>query len=309
MKCRLKALSPTALHTWESNPVEFVNNYVIDKPKMPQTPAMSIGSAFDCRAKAFLQGKLCGKETEEFILKNLFDSAVSSHNADWAWAESEKLFKKYLDSGAMNDMLLELTDFTVMPKFEFSVGSSLTEAQVCSVPLYGKPDCYFVNAHKVHVILDWKVNGYMSKASPAAGYVKIRPLNRAYKDMTVMPFKGMRIGFGVPLKRDWEDQLIMYAWMLAGSLDLSSEDWVVGIDQLACNGPDDVRVASFRSTINPTAAKALWERVVRCWDHIQREHYFANMSEADSNDYTERLVAMNGTSVVSMLDVPLLFDL
>jgi hypothetical protein len=44
------------------------------------------------------------------------------------------------------------------------------------VPLFGKPDVFFMNAEGAHVVFDWKVNGYCSKSavSPAPGYKRIR---------------------------------------------------------------------------------------------------------------------------------------
>lgn len=194
----------------------------------------------------------------------------------------------------MNDLVIELTGYKATPRFEFDVNKSLVEKDVHSntalatVPLFGKPDCFFMNFQSARVILDWKVNGYCSKASPAPGYVRCRGLDGhntgAHKSVMLINFKGIDVAIGGTFKKEWEDQLIIYTWLLGdGTVSFDPNEWIVGIEQLACNSPK-LRVASFRLTRSKTAAEALWARLVRMWNAVQRGHYFLDLSPEESDE-------------------------
>jgi hypothetical protein len=313
--CQMRAISPTALHTFESNSTDFVLNYVMKARRPAQLKVMSIGSAFDARCKAYLTAELCGGNEKE-VYTQLFESSVEPHNRDWAMKESEQLFEWYRQAGALADLVIELTGFQAIPRFEFSVNRTIiekavhTENATNAIPLTGKPDCYFVNFENAHVILDWKVNGYCSKASPLAGYVRCRDLTGfnegTYRGTTAIKHKGIYLGYGVPLKSEWNDQLIIYSWMLGnGEVSFDSEEWILGIEQLACNlnAPNEnkkLRVASFRLSREPSAARTLWERLTRMWQAVQRGHYFINLSQEESDFRTETIMSGGGDLVWMM---------
>jgi hypothetical protein len=286
------------------------------KAKRPkQLQVMSIGSAFDSRCKAYLSAALCGGNEKELFVQ-LFESSVEPHNRDWAMKESKQLFEWYKQSGALADLVLELTGFQAEPKFEFSVNRTVIERAVhtenasIAIPLTGKPDCYFVNVENAKVIIDWKVNGYCSQASPLAGYVRCRDLTGfnegTYRGTTTLKYKGIYLGYGVPLKPLWNDQLIIYSWMLGtGEVSFDPEEWIFGIEQLACKlaAPDQnkrLRVAAFRVGRDPGAARTLWERLIRMWQAVQRGHYFINLSEEESDHRTDTLMS-GGADLVWML--------
>jgi hypothetical protein len=312
--CQIRAISPTALNTFETDPTAFVLTYVLRAPRPKQLKVMSIGSAFDSRCKAYLTAELCGGSEKDLFIQ-LFESSVEPHNRTWAMAESKQLFDWYKKTGALSDLVIELTGFQTAPKFEFSVNRTIiekavhTEGATIAIPLTGKPDCYFVNVEHAKVILDWKVNGYCSKASPLAGYVRCRDLTGfnegTYKGTTALKYKGIYIGYGVPLKREWNDQLIIYSWMLGeGEVSFDPDEWIVGIEQLACNldAPNPakkLRVASFRLGRDPGAARTLWERLTRMWQAVQRGHYFLSVSQEESDMKTETI--MSGGSDIAWM--------
>jgi hypothetical protein len=303
--CQLKAISPTALHTFETDSTAFILTYVAKVKRPKQLKVMSIGSAFDSRCKAHLTAELCGGNEKE-IFTQLFESSVETQNQKWAMQESKQLFDWYKQTGALTDLVIELTGFQVAPKFEFSINRTLmekavhTEGTSIAIPLTGKPDCFFHNVEAAKVILDWKVNGYLTKASPGAGYVRCRDLSGynegAHKDTTTIKYKGIYLGYGVPLKQDWMDQLIIYSWILGdGILSFDSDEWILGIEQLACNVNNTnldkrLRVASFRLSRDPAAARTLWERLVRMWTMIQKGHYHVNLSLEESEQRTESIM-------------------
>ena len=313
--CRMRAISPTSLHTFETDSTQFVLNYVKRVKRPKQLKVMSIGSAFDARCKAYLMAELCNGNEKDLFLQ-LFEDSVESHNREWAMKESEQLFEWYKQAGSLADLVIELTGFKETPKFEFSVNKTLierainTDTAAMAIPLTGKPDCYFVNGEGAKVILDWKVNGYCSKASPVAGYVRCRNLTGfnegAHKEVVPMMHKGINLGYGVPLKQQWNDQLIIYTWMLGdGILSFDPDEWIVGIEQLACNLQHKnlakrLRVASFRLERDTAAARTLWERLTRMWQAVQRGHYFINLSPEESDKRTETLMS-GGEDILWML--------
>jgi len=311
----MKAISPTSLYTFETDPTAFVLNYVMRAPRPAQLKVMSIGSAFDARVKAYLTAELCGGNEQE-LFTQLFEDSVESHNREWVFDRSKEVFDWYKQAGALADLVIELTGFQEEPRFEFSVNRTImekaihTESATIAIPLTGKPDCYFVNNEGAKVIIDWKVNGYCSKASPVAGYVRCRDLtgfnSGPHKGITSIRHKGMDIGIGVPLKQLWNDQLIIYSWMLGdGDVSFDPDEWILGIDQLACNlkhkKPEKrMRVAAFRLGRDTAAARTIWERLTRMWSAVQRGHYFINLSEDESQHRTETIMA-GGKDVAWML--------
>lgn len=311
--CRLKAISPTALHTFENDSNAFVLNYVLKAKRPKQLKVMSIGSAFDSRCKAYLTAELC-QGNEQELFRQLFEDSVEPHNRDWAMRESEQLFEWYKQTGALANLVIELTGFQVTPQFEFSVNRTLIEKAVndttMAIPLTGKPDCYFTNNEGAKVILDWKVNGYCSKASPLAGYIRCRDLtgfNKGmYKGSIAIRYKGIDLNCSTPLKMEWNTQLIIYSWLLgSGIVSFEPNDWILGIEQLACNlkapnPKNKLRVASFRIGRETKAAKEVWMRLARMWEAIQHGHYFIKLTQEESDHRTETIMT-GGDDVAWML--------
>lgn len=312
-KCVLRRLSPTAFQVFESNPDQFVCQYVLGFPRMPQTQAMAIGSAFDCRVKGYLAEKLLGL-TGEF--ERLFydhqpegstrmpQPSVEPQHQKWALDHGEQVFQKYLKSGAIANLLIELDKFQGVPTYEFNATGFLNFPDGYVVPIGGKPDWYFLNAEHAHVILDWKVTGYMSKASPKPGYIRL--MTEAGRDMgfhkNVVPYthRGMLCGSGLSLKEDWKTQLTMYEWMIPGVVQEEVE-WITGIEQLVFERLNQtefrtMRAASYRITLPNDFRHALKLRLRRAWEHIEAEHYFPAMSKNESDNRIRMLATADNTT-------------
>lgn len=200
-----KYLSPTQLMKWNRDKKDYFMNYLSEHrpPRMPQTRAMAIGAAFDAKVKSYLS-----KGTEDFT--KLFESQVEKHNWDWAHQAWPEVWELYKESGVLQDLVLLLSKATSPPKFE-----SRIVGEVQNLMLNGVPDVSF-SIGDLDIILDWKVNGYMSKASPKKGYIYRYPKGNSHKDVFVTnhykipcisdPFED--------LYPEWALQLCTYSWLL-----------------------------------------------------------------------------------------------
>lgn len=279
--CSLKALSPTSLKSFEDSIDNFVMRYVLNQPRNPQTQAMSIGSAFDARIKAYLAKEILGIDGwEEKLLMN----QVEEHNREWAFAESVQVFQDYLNAGCAKALIREIGE-AISLRFEFEQFKTLKYADGYEVPLYGKPDAYFQRKDKLQIVIDWKVNGFCSAASPAPGYVKLIHPNGmdvgAHKTCFPRMYKGILCATGdVPVQ--WRDQLRMYTWMLG-----EEGDWVAGIDQLVYRNGSP-RYAIHRLKIDDD--ENLRQRIRFAWEHISSGHYYHDRSREENDMRLEMLM-------------------
>lgn len=312
-------LSPTSLHKAETDLHEFYKEYLADNrpPRLKQTEAMSVGSAFDAYVKNALVKDLFGQASGKFDFETLFTSQVEAHNRDFARTAGLHCFTSYKVSGAYAMLLRVLQVSPVAPRFEFTARSS-SDAGVAgavaygdgssAVPILGKPDCAFEDIARNHVILDWKVNGYMSKMSPAKGYERCydgwstdrakrsRSHGKAHKEWFPAASPGGRSAAGGiqvnalltldQVNAKWALQQATYGW-LAG-FEIGS-DFKVAIDQLACGpaaadpaGRPLVRVALHRALISSEFQKQVAGRYAWLWDLIQSGWIFRDMSEDES---------------------------
>ncbi len=279
---RLKALSPTSLKCFETSVDTFVCRYVLEIPRPPQTKPMSIGSAFDARIKAYIAQKILGVED---WFENLFEAQVEPAFRDWAFAESENVFNDYVNAGCADDLIREIGD-SIALRMEFEQFKSLKYEDGFEVPLYGKPDAYFMRRDGLQIVIDWKVNGYCSQASPAAGYVRLIDKEGydlgSHRYAFPILYKGISCATGeIPLQ--WRDQIRMYSWMLGED----NNDWVAGIDQLAYrNGIPRYAIHRIRLTDDDLELR---KRIRLAWEAISTGHYYYDRSLEESNMRIELL--------------------
>jgi hypothetical protein len=303
-----KYISPTSLSLFYSSRDEFYLKYMADQrpPRRPQTEPMSVGSAFDAFAKAYISEKLFGEIREGFEREALFETQVAEHNRDFAYPAGEWVFQAYKKSGALADLMLELNLASEEPRFEFDVKANIPiEGSIDGMILMGKPDLYFKTKSGARVIYDWKVNGYCSKsgASPKSGYVSIRdgwgheyaPKSRSGNSMhkTCQPMTVSDIVINVgkyfeTVDKSWANQLSIYGWVLGEDV---GSPLIIGIEQLACKPHPAgsatmkplVRVASHRGYVSPKYQTELYEKAAYMWKAIHSGHIFDDLSR-DEND-------------------------
>jgi len=278
-KNKLAYLSPTSIMAWRKNKEDFYLKYIaMDKPpRMAQTQAMSVGSAFDALIKGHLSKELTG------VTLDLFESQVEIQNRDYARQAGIVCFEAYKHSGALADLMLMLQGSKI--KLEFTVSNDkISKDFDGGVILLGKPDAYFTIGDRVDIILDWKVNGYcsLSTTSPSKGYIKLLSSHESkiYKDSYLVEHHGVYVNALYPMdiiKDDWALQTCIYSWLMGAPL---GSDFIVAIDQLVCN--KDIKVAQFRSIITPDYQYKLMDEIKEIWESINSDHVFRNMTKEDS---------------------------
>ena len=291
----IKYLSPTGLAAFKSNPKRFYLERIAKCcARMPQTQAMSVGSAFDAFVKSYIHERLIGPvKGTEYELEVMLKEQCSPEWVDWARDAGRKCFEAYKISGALASLCQDLSN---------ALDGTIKMEKTCSrvvdgVPLLGKPDLYFEPAGcgqqaATVFILDWKVNGYCSSASPKRGYVVCRDgwlpdATRAFKHSrthnmshagcVVGEFCGIKVNIAMPLEsidRAWAAQVATYAWLLGA--EPGAELWA-GIDQLAC-GTQGIRIASHRAVISESFQLSLLEDYKKAWSAMESLETFSEVT-------------------------------
>ena len=296
-------ISPSSLTTWEIDREEFYKKYLCEcrMPRDPQTPAMSVGSAFDAYVKAALWRELFGgfRQSDDYSLDALMESQVEAHVRDWARNAGRHVFDCYKYTGAYDELLGELRQATDVPRFEFTATGT-----VAGVPVSGKPDCCYTHQSGALVMLDWKVNGYCSKraVSPKKLHVMCRDgqemkrpslrNGKPHKNYQPKFFKGLTIGSHCLAQANpsWADQLAIYGWM--AGVPVGSEEMVSCIDQIVAKPAEflpTLRVAQHRARISTEWQEGLVDRLTSCWEVIQSGHIFTDRSREESDANCEVL--------------------
>lgn len=311
-----KYISPSSLAIYEKDKREFYLKYLADDrpPRFPQTQPMSIGASFDAHVKSYLMSNLKGRAGDpRFELRTIFEAQVEAHNRDFAWNVGAYVFKCYLASGALADLMLELEQAMEEPKFEFEIESRIPHIDIVSgIPLLGKPDLFYRSRGGLRIVHDWKVNGFMGKGntSPKKGYIMCRDgwdasvaeasrsHRTAHKDCQQTIVDGLHLNVAHYLEDidvSWADQLAIYGWVLGEPVGTKS---VFCIEQITKSGVAPaagatsaqilLRVSSYRNRINAAYQEQLYKRLAAMWKHILCSNegscgFFADMDRAASN--------------------------
>ena len=261
-------------------------------PRFPQTAPMAVGSAFDAKVKSYLHERLFGK-TSEWSFDKLFEDQVAEEQRDKALATVDDTWALYMETGALSELLLQLDKSILSPHFETrmmkTVTASISTGPPAFVTIMGVPDLMFQTGDCL-VILDWKVNGYYSQASPRKGYCLCLPDRIAHKDVFVTEHYGIPMvsAWFEDLYPDWAAQLSTYSWLMGhpvGNRVLNV------IHQLAFgNNP---RVAIHAGLCSPGFHEALFASYVDLWNRVQS----GNIFDEDNEQRCERLNRIAGTMV------------
>lgn len=295
---KLKYLSPTSINKFQENREDFYMDYLADKRRVRpyQTEPMSIGSAFDAYVKNYLYTKIIGKQDQRFDLKTLFDAQVEERNRKWAWEHGAYVFRCYMQTGALADLLRELEGASTEPRFEIEVNGVVNGyregiTKDIGVPLLGKPDLHFINKDAASMILDWKVNGYCSKSnvSPMPGYINCRSFYKSgmpHKEADIVKHKGIYINRATRLEnlnKAWATQLYIYAWLCGEEV---GSDFIVGIDQVVCKPAGehpDLRFATHRLRASSDFQFELFRTIQHIWEVCESGHIFYEVSREQSD--------------------------
>jgi hypothetical protein len=293
---KIEYLSPTSLSLWIKSRDEFYVRYLADvrTPREPQTQPMSAGSAFDAYIKSCLYSTLIKGQDQRFELKTLFEAQVEKHNRDFAWKAGKELFELYTKTGSLADIVLELSDSVIEPRFELDVKGTISRTSEDNIPILGKPDIFWISSEGAHGLYDWKCNGFCAKTkiSPIKGYVKMRDLsghNTSHKDCRPIKYKGVLINSALTLdnvKEEWAMQLATYGWLCGEEI---GSPFIGGIEQLLNND----RVASHRAMIPREYQETIYLQYKVAWKTIESGWIFRDLTKEES---LKRQVAYDNVS-------------
>ena len=237
-------------------------------PRRPQTAPMSVGSAFDAKVKSFLFERLFGK-TPEWSFTRLFEDQVQPHVRDAALKTVPVTWDLYKSSGALAELLLQLDKSILAPHFETRITKTIYFSDG-EVTIMGVPDLMFQTGDCL-VILDWKVNGFYSSASPRKGYVLCLPDRVSHNDVVLVDHYGVKMisAWFNDLYEDWARQLSTYTWLMG---------WPVGnrsllmIHQLAFGRKP--RVAIHAGLCEPNFQEKLYDEYLALWRGLEEGTLF-----------------------------------
>jgi hypothetical protein len=268
----IKAISPTALMLWRQDRDAFLRKYALREQQEPQTQAMAAGSAFDSFVKGYLRSTLdvnCDIEQETHLL---FATAVEAHNREWAWGVGRELFGIYQASGALATLVLQLREAAHEPRMELRVDGTIHAGSLGIVPIRGIPDLYYYTGEYTLVIRDWKVNGYMSKASPKPGYINLYGNHRHAGDnhpdaVVMMDPCGLKVNIrGLEeVSPDWALQQCLYAWILGEHV---GSPFIAGIEQVSKSGRGDIIITQYSARVGKEFQESVYESLCACWKDI-----------------------------------------
>lgn len=289
-------LSPTSMSKWAENPQGYYLRYLSDvaQPEEPQTQAMSVGSAFDAYVKSHLYEALFGSPSAtgndpRFTRQAIFEEQVDPHNRDFAKEAGEHCFTWYRLLGALDGLMIDLGKANGKPKFEMDVRGQVSYGRfnevsgakdaARSVPFRVKPDLHYVNEHGAFVILDWKVNGYLSASgrSPTKGFVRARRQGKmpwTHDEAKFGTHKGLLINVAKGLEGydpEWARQCAVGAWVCGSGV---GSDFVAVIHQLACRAGKPkpaITVAEHAGHVSPAYQELIHEEAVKMWAAISEQ--------------------------------------
>ena len=325
---RPKYLSPSSVSTWLSNPEEFFLKYLaIDKvPRIAQTQAMAVGSAFDAYIKCYLYRRLFGDEktkADGFWFDDIFEKQVEPQNRDTATKNGAVCFMAYKNSGALSKLFELLKAAKEPPMFEFTKYGQIHEEgggvynkivadidglEVTSaghVVILGKPDLFFITKNDINVVLDWKVNGYYSTGqgrTATPGYLllldgfepKSKNHGRIHKD--AVPWEdesGLHYSLTPNIEMrepDWARQITTYSWLCGAQV---GAPMVVAVDQLVCKPSypsPNISVALHRCTVTEKFQLETYKTFQAIWNIVQSDHIFRDKPLVESIERCQSLL-------------------
>lgn len=211
-------ISPTSLNTWLSSQDQWLRKYV-GKIYDKQTTPMAIGVAFDEIVKSHIIGA-----TPDF-------ASIEVANRQYCIDAGERCWQVYVKDGAW-DRLKRFIDGSIELRIDMDKSIEVDipdeNGNIFPIWLRLKPDFVCRLPDGRVIVLDWKVNGYESQASPAAGYVYPKLHKDAILGEQVLT---LNVDYGQNLwrKPDWARQLLMYSWGIEQHIN---DARLVGIEQI-----------------------------------------------------------------------------
>lgn len=318
-------LSPSAIDLWIKDRREYYVKYLADvrSPKIPQTDAMALGSAFDSFIKAHITlvlapgyvprgpvlvrpvaiaqppGGMTGRMNHDLVLedgskcpdvlRDQYLSSVEPHNDRTALRDGWIVYQDYLRSGSLARLL------TLLPAGSIVKMESTVRGTVDGVPLSGKPDLYCLWTDYEKRTLD----GTEVEVPVPKSLLLDWKVNGFYSKTGAYPNPGAfsiydsssggYIGSGSRYGRPFEECDATWArQVLTYAWCLGLPNPTFYIDQLAYRGGKKL-VATVRGTIEQAFAEGLRATYVDAWSRIERDHIFSDMTVEESRALSRQL--------------------
>ena len=286
-------ISPTSFFLWKKDKEEYFKKYLSERRfvRDAQTIHMANGSAFDVFIKNYLLEKL-KTESRSYQKESLdFETQVEEQHRDAARIAGMAILKFYTESGALANLLAEIGssagfEFKVTGHIRHSIKVIPKESALFglgpefSIILNGRPDAFFLSTTGTPIVLDWKVNGWMSSktTSPKAGYIDLFPERKVHKDALRTNGYGISYNLNGSNDAEWSTQLAIYGWLLGSPV---GEPIIGGIEQIV--GPSTApRVAKFRFLISKEFQEKLYMELCEMWTIIQSDWIFRELAIDES---------------------------
>ena len=191
---------------------------------------MAIGSAFDAFVKSQITNDL--QVETKFDLVSLFELQVDPEHREECWGHGKFLLEKYKECGAYAIAIEDMGLAQLEPRFEFDVN-----AHILDVPVYGKPDAFYINSDGTPVILDWKVNSWLGGNNmKKPWYVMDHQTGEKHKAVHISRQYNLPVVVNKYLEdvdEDWAFQQFVYAIGLGSKI---GDSFITSIDQVT-GGP------------------------------------------------------------------------
>lgn len=264
-----KYLSPSGYQTFKNDPIRYFVQYLADElePRMEQTIHMAMGSAFDAFVKSQITKDLQIKDA--FDCRQLYEEQVHRKYWDELWDKAGFLLNMYKSCGAYGLIVADMGFANIEPRFEFGV-----EANILGVPCFGKPDAFYINRYDTPVILDWKVNSFLSAENKKKKfYVLDHQLGVPHRFAIINLDQDLPICVNHGLEETdegWAFQQFVYAMGLGSKI---GDRFITSIDQATGTGCFYTYRACLSKTFQIKAAKDL----KRAWEQITSGYIFENL--------------------------------
>ncbi len=157
-------LSPSCINSFYSNVEDWYKSYIMNVPRMKQTPAMGLGSAFD----AFVKWEICQAVSDVIFPYKSFDECYDDQVAPHLNLKetAEKVFCGYVDAGMLKRVLRNKHGKLIQATMEVLITAKVGHNDII---VGGYPDFLGLYEDGTKIILDWKVNGYYSGRRVSTG--------------------------------------------------------------------------------------------------------------------------------------------